>query len=185
MTAEADWDYNRAAFPGLRPYDGDAEVFVVGPEPDSDNESQRLDFTITYGAEGFDFTSQTGIANTESESNIFLYEGITYNAWLGLPIDFFESINVNFNEGWDEDAFSHEFRLSSKSGSDLFCVLGANYYSSTYDYMARGDDDFNPGGPGDGTYDLSFSTDSASVFGETTVPLGDRIKATGGLRFTH
>lgn len=93
------------------------------------------------------------------------------------------------------DTQSHELRLNGKIGGVVYQV-GGFYFKEKLDRESGfllpsfifGLPPFGPNGPTPGTF-LSYfvrkvNSDSKSVFGQVEVPLGDKLTAVGGLRYT-
>lgn len=80
-----------------------------------------------------------------------------------------------------------EVRLGSNEDSKIFWVTGLNYLHSGRNHRYNGIKNDNPGWASDplnARINRHYSTDSAALFGETTVPLTDKLALTTGLRHT-
>ena len=95
----------------------------------------------------------------------------------------------------EADTQSHELRLNGKLGGIIYQVGGFYFKESLrresgflLPSFIFGLPPFGPNGPTPGTF-LSYfvrnvDSDSKSVFGQVEVPLGDKLTAVGGLRYT-
>ncbi|KMY65940.1 hypothetical protein AAU61_20010 [Desulfocarbo indianensis] len=172
---------NRTEAMLLMPFDDKQELDAPPGSLDSERDSQRATLDVTHEFENMMLTSVTGYSQMDSNEDRLLYNKTLARALLGLDI-------VEGNKTYrsaNMDAIYQEFRLSSKPGSDVFWVAGASYYQSdrdltnSYDYehvasyMAM-----------NGKIDANFKTKNYGIFGEITYPLMERLKVTGGLRYT-
>jgi iron complex outermembrane receptor protein len=91
---------------------------------------------------------------------------------------------IDITGGNDEDSHfsSHEVRLSALPDSPVQWVAG--FYK--FDSKTRRDDTLvlDIGGPGTEIYAQDAKLDSYAVFGDVTVPLGDKFSLIGGLRYS-
>ncbi|MDZ4361875.1 TonB-dependent receptor [Brevundimonas sp.] len=91
---------------------------------------------------------------------------------------------IQISGGNDEqtDATSHELRLSSLPDSPVQWVAGIYNYDSDVHRLDTLILDL--GGEGTETYDQDAQLTSYAVFGDISVPVGDRLSLIGGLRYT-
>ncbi|MEM9879745.1 MAG: TonB-dependent receptor [Pseudomonadota bacterium] len=187
ISTELGFSYSRddAVYPlasgGFR-VDGD-RVFSGGPH------TNKADGYVIYGKVtadigDFNLMSITSYAHTDSvlmvdASDAFLLDGI-------FPLNLVNDPNRDFSDWQDqEDEFAQEFRLTPTSG-DIDWIIGATYYSNDYDSIVIQDDLLTTGvGLLDGIRDHNIDREGWAVFGDATVPLGDRFSLSGGLRYAR
>lgn len=153
-----------------------------------DNTSSREIYSATAiletKAKAFQFKSTTNATDLRTD-DIFVddTEGFTFSHLTGLPVSFF-SLNNAFTD-WKEKrrTFSQEVLLSSLPHEKLAWVFGASYFGSHFEA-----DYFNENDPFpilSGKRNNELKSNSFSVFGESTVPIGERFKVTTGARLSH
>ncbi len=111
-------------------------------------------------------------------------DGLVYSRMTGLPPQIFATTANDYSR-WNEreTTVSQEVRLNSPEGSDVAWVGGANYY---YDrFLASYYNESFAFAATNGSRTNQLTTNSLSVFGEVTVPVTDRLKLTGGLRYSY
>ena len=165
----------------LAPYEDDPKIDIPEDSLDADKDSQRATLNVTHEFDNMMFTSVTGYTGMDSSEDRLIYDKILSNALLGMDV----VEGAGTQREMDCDTFYQELRLSSKPENDIFWVTGVNYYHSdrslmnSYDYkhitsyMAM-----------NGKIDSDYKTTDYGVFGEITYPVTDRLKLTGGLRYT-
>ena len=138
--------------------------------------------TIRRDLGRFELSSLTGYQNYQLDFGFDDTDGLATAARTGLPPETFNNPNVDRREVQDEGyQFSQEFRLNGELGNGINVVAGAAYFRSELDFDIL----FNATGFIDANFDNSFQTDSYGIFGEATVPLTDRLRLIGGLRYTR
>ncbi|KIX11882.1 TonB-dependent receptor [Dethiosulfatarculus sandiegensis] len=172
---------NRTEAMLLAPYDDEQRLYAPKGSLDANRESQRATLDVNHDFGNMVLTSVTGYVQVESSEDRLLYDRLLSRALLGMDI-------VEGNETLREssmDTFYQEFRLSSKPENDVFWVTGLSYYHSDRDlsnqynykyilgYMAM-----------NGRIASNYKTTDYGLFGEITYPVTERLKLTGGLRYT-
>lgn len=129
---------------------------------------------VTYNFGGFALTSLTSYSDSESWSatEIIFANPATYPAG-------FQGGSVGFSGDFPAHNFQQDLQLTSTSGP-------IQWLAGVYYFVAQGDTDL--------TGDLAplsartalntWKTPSVAVYGQATVPLGDRFSATVGARYT-
>jgi len=133
-------------------------------------------------------TSLTSYQDDHSFQPFDLTDGLIYAAMTGRPQSVFNApyadyVDINFRE----KTFQQELRLSSLEDGVFTWTAGINYFRShfTNDTWAVASPAAFNFQTQNGTQDNRVDTDSVAAFGEGTMALTDRLKATLGLRYTH
>ncbi|WP_265823898.1 TonB-dependent receptor [Geovibrio ferrireducens] len=170
---------NRPEFRVLMPYDDKQEVDIPKDSSDADKDTNRYTLEVKHRFSKALFTSVTGYADAESTAKQFLYDGVLFRKQRGVTGNGSRTV-INENT-----AFDQEFRLSSKPQDKVFWVTGVNYFYSDRDLINTDAwSTFQPSYTFNAEMDVNFKTRSQAVFGEMTYPVTERIKLTGGLRYT-
>jgi iron complex outermembrane recepter protein len=165
----------------LAPYDDNPKIDMPEGSLDADKDSKRATLDIRHEFGNMMFTSVTGYTGMESSEDRLLYDRLIANALLGMDIT---EGDLTLREV-DSDTFYQEFRLSSMPGDDVFWVAGVNFYHSDRDFINCYDYEHIMGYMAmNGSIDSNFKTTDYAIFGEVTYPVTDRLKLTGGLRYT-
>lgn len=132
-------------------------------------------------------TSLTSYQDSRSTQPWDLTDGLLYAAMTGLPPAAFDVPYADFVELIADDrTVQQEVRLSSLADGVFTWTAGINYFRLRHFNTAR-----TVVSPGyafqnqSGTQENPLATDSVAAFGEGTLALTDRLKATLGLRYTH
>ncbi len=129
-------------------------------------------------------TSISSYANTKNH----LLQDSTDAVDLGgfIPPAFLNDTTIDYSD-WSylEKEFSQEFRLSGETDAGLNWVAGLNYYKNNHDSMIVQSDFFTAGGLLDGVRDHRLDRQGFAVFGDVTVPLGEKFSVSAGLRYSE
>lgn len=148
-----------------------------------DRRSAGAALTLAHDFGWGTFTSATGANRVVAEMLTDDHEGKAFSALFGMPVAFFQP-QTDFSDWTEtETTFNQELRLNSAATSTVAWVVGLNYARNHLDTRYTNQSAFFPST--NGTRDINLTASSASVFGEVTVPVTTRLKATGGLRFNH
>lgn len=163
--------------------DNDPEVAAQSFASD-DSQSRQAMLKIEHEFERFMFTSQTSYNHFSVDNN---YQGdqLLFSTAMGLPISAFSDTDDNFMF-WtkDQTRFTQEFRLSSLPGSQISWVAGAMAYRDENDNA--NDSNVTVYGAVQAGYKTYHQvSEGVALFGDLSVPLSDRLTASGGLRLTH
>ncbi|MFK7977614.1 MAG: TonB-dependent receptor [Halioglobus sp.] len=146
-------------------------------DADDEQESQRFTAKYEHALGDHTFTALTGWSQYDNER-------LTDSDFLSV-----DYLNTAFTSDYEQ--FSQEVRLASPTDSAVTYVAGLYYLDGEQDYTAITDARFPPpfllgGFPLDGTNKKIYSQDTEvwSAFGQATVNLGERWRATLGLRYT-
>lgn len=170
---------NRPEFRVMMPYDDKQEVDIPEDASDADKDTNRYSLEINHRFAKAVFTSITGYTDVESNEKQFLYDGILFRKLRGVTGDGSRTV-VN-----QSTAFTQEFRLSSKPKDKIFWVTGFSYYYMDRDLINKDAwSTFQPTYTFNAEMDVNFKTRSQGVFGEMTYPVTEKLKLTGGLRYT-
>jgi iron complex outermembrane recepter protein len=144
-------------------YDGSANV-----DPKLDLRSDEVTLTINWDLGPATLTSISGYADFSKRQS--------------QDIDASPNV-VADNYTWnDVENFSQEIRLTSDESFSLPWIIGANYAKTDIDWFQTIDlsDLAIPTSNG-----ATQSTEAWAVFGQLTIPLGEKFEFVGGLRYTN
>ena len=165
----------------LAPYDDEQKIDMPEDSLDANKDSQRATLDVTHEFSNMTFTSVTGYTQMDSTEDRLLYDKLVANALLGMDVT---EGNLTKREV-SADTFYHEFRLSSRPEDEVFWVTGANFYYADRDLTNSYDYEYIMGYMAmNGSIDSNFKTTDYAIFGEITYPVTNRLKLTGGLRYT-
>lgn len=111
-------------------------------------------------------------------------DALLFSAATGFPSFFFNNPNsdkVHIRD-W-ERIFNQEVRLNSQSGAPVQWVVGLNYFRS--DYTTNRVSTVPSQSSLNGVVDNRIQSQTIAVFGDMTIPLGNRFELSGGLRVAH
>ncbi|MEM9631899.1 MAG: TonB-dependent receptor [Pseudomonadota bacterium] len=153
------------------------------PENTRDNRQVSLRVEKEFG--NVAFTSLSGWQQQKLVNSPGGYDIYLFGAFTGLPSSFFVEDDPSYFRDIDEDEtiFSHEFRLASVEDTPLSWVAGINYMNSSYTGHRDARDNFNT--TSNGVTDVDIDTEAWSVFGDATLPVGDRLRLSGGIRYGY
>ncbi len=172
---------NRTEAMLLAPYDDEPKIDMPENSLDANKDSRRATLDVTHEFSNMIFTSVTGYTQMDSTENRLLYDKLIANALLGLDVT---EGNLTMRE-MSGETFYQEVRLSSKPENDVFWVTGVNFYRSDRDLTNRYDYEHIMGYMAmNGRIASNFKTTDYGIFGEVTYPVTERLKLTGGLRYT-
>jgi iron complex outermembrane receptor protein len=163
-------------------------VSATDPRTLVKGESGSVNLRVRHEFESFLFNSQTAIQRSRSKNTFDPTDALVYEEMPQVPgTDPTYAIAGADITRFDlrDDTILQEFRASSLQGSSIDWTAGVSYYR--LETAARRDAHgltapFNTQG---GLQDNHFVVNSFAIFGEITVPLTSRLKATFGLRGTH
>lgn len=183
LTAQHDSLRDHPNVYALRPY-GDPPVLDrsaidwIGDRRSVDRVGATLEHDLGFAL----LTSVTGYVKADTWMMNIPYEGNSYRRLIGMAPD---------NGGYfimrnGEETASQELRLSSKPGDRVFWVAGLNWlrHQRDVDMPFGAFDHFYPTSYTNGSMLRNLESTSRAVFGETTVPVAERLKLTVGLRHT-
>ncbi|MGO1068887.1 TonB-dependent receptor [Lysobacter sp. CA199] len=155
----------------LRPF-GDAPSLDFAPGVFDGNRKkvQRYSVEINHDLDNSRITSITArtVADFRGTKG---YDRRLTQALYGMPMEYLVPDTSN------EQVNSQDLRWSSLPSARVFWVAGLNLTKSerSFDslYLSTGDQQLR-----------DFTTDSYGIYGETTVPLADKLKLTAGLRYS-
>jgi iron complex outermembrane receptor protein len=133
-------------------------------------------------------TSLTSYQDSSSVQPFDLTDGLIYSAMTGQPQALFNVPYADFADiHFREKTMQQEFRLSTIDDGTFTWTAGVNFFRSRFsnDTVATASPAAFNFQTQNGTQDNRIDTDSMAAFGEGTLALTDRLKATLGLRYTH
>lgn len=156
---------------------------AVNPRTDVDSDSLGVNLKVRHEFDWAALESVTTYQNNYSRQIFDPADGLVFANLTGLPTSFFNVPGADLaNLGIGETIFTQELRLSAPPGSAVAWTAGLNYFRSALS-MDRGGQATTPAfATIRGFMANDFVTNSWSAFGEATVPVVDRLKATLGLR---
>lgn len=151
--------------------------------PENTRENRQVNLRVEKEFDSVTVTSLTGWQRQDLINRPGGYDIELFGAFSGLPpASFLETDPSYFRDiVEDETILSQELRISSAETARFSWVLGVNYlYSDYYGYRdAR--DAFNT--TSNGVTNVDIKTEAWSVFGDATLPVGDRLRLSAGLRY--
>ena len=140
----------------------------------------------------FSLTSTTSLQDIRVRSNNDFTDSLLYSAYLNatgmsayLPYyNYFNDTSVDKLRFRDhERIFNQEVRLNSLDSEPLKWVVGANYFRSTYSLNRDMNSTLYP--TLNGFIDNDITSQTVALFGDTSMPLGERWEVSGGLRLAY
>ncbi|MGO4831660.1 TonB-dependent receptor, partial [Rhizobiaceae sp. 2RAB30] len=129
------------------------------------------------------------LTSTTSYQDIGIYnygdftDSYVYGPYLGLPPALlFNPATDKVATDENERIFTQELRLNSAETSEWQWVAGVSYLHSDYDLHRTATTPFPTL---NGTFDNVLKSETYAIFGDVTVPLGERWAVSGGLRLAH
>ncbi|WP_051247933.1 TonB-dependent receptor [Inquilinus limosus] len=164
----------------------DFPVSETDPRNHVDTETTGVSLRIRHEFEGFAFTSLTGAQRDRSSQRMDLTDGLVFARMTGLPSSVFDVPGADIADiDFDQTSILQEFRLTSLPDSAVAWTAGVNFYRSAFSSDRNGRAVTPAFLSVNGAQANDVVTNSYAVFGEVTVPVADRLKATFGLRATH
>ncbi|MGY2169134.1 TonB-dependent receptor [Pseudomonas gingeri] len=158
----------------------------LNPRNDFSRESSAVNLRVTHDLDWAQLTSLSSIQYSTFRQRMDMVDSVLYSALTGLPQAAFNGDTDRYRGTLRDIAYLQEFRLASLEDSYVQWVTGVNLWHSQFTAHTDGEAFTQPRfAVFSGQQKNDFSTDSYSLFGEATVPLTERLKATLGLRGTH
>lgn len=162
----------------LQPYNDDPKMDLTpGIYDNSYKELDKQSLQIKHFFKNSQLTSISSYSDVYNISPV-VFDRLVYQAMMGSS-----------NEYWREQessdkVFTQDLRLSSLPGADIFWVVGASFLDSdrTYNHSRMGGANFVVY-PGNHQF-RDFETKRYGVYAETTIPVNEKWKITGGIRQT-
>lgn len=101
----------------------------------------------------------------------------------GTPVDLNDTKDDKSYQRETERVYSQELRLNSLEGAPVSWVAGASYFRS--DYASFRDQISNFYATLNGVNDTKILSQTWAAFGDVSIPITDRITASGGLRLAY
>ncbi|MEO1081320.1 MAG: TonB-dependent receptor [Pseudomonadota bacterium] len=141
--------------------------------------SMKLEKPLGFG----DFTSITAVNGFHTDQFLDDTNGLIYGPLFGLPPSAFLP-PLDFSD-WEEEErrFYQELRLAGTRDDGLAWSAGVVYFRSELDVELDNRSTFSPVLNGD--RDAEQLIDSYAAYGEVTAPIGPRLTATVGARYTR
>lgn len=154
----------------------------VRPEGERKIGSVSLEIEKTLG--GVVLTSVTNYQHIDIYSFDEFTDSLIYSAWLGGSLSDWADPTVDIGSVRDrERLFNQEIRLSSTPDAAMSWVVGANYFRS--EYRTQRDMQSSMWPTANGLTDNRIDSETIAAFGDITIPLGERLWVSGGLRLAH
>jgi len=162
---------------------------AVAPSGDIRWRDTGASLKVEHDFAGARLTSLTSYQDAKSFQPFDLTDGLIYSAMTGWPQAQFDAPYADYADiRFREQTFQQELRLSSPDDERrLAWTAGINYFRSRFSndtWAVASPAAFNFATQ-NGAQDNRIDTDSIAVFGEGTLALTDRLKATLGLRHTY
>lgn len=139
---------------------------------------------ISKELENVTLTSVTSYQQTEIRNYADFTDSYFFGAIAGLAPELLfnpEADKVMTDE--KEGLFNQEFRVNSAEDQDWQWVLGASVFYADYEMHREAGTALVPFF--NGTFDNKLTSSTYAVFGDATIPLGERWEVSGGLRLAH
>ncbi|WFE75792.1 TonB-dependent receptor [Roseinatronobacter sp. S2] len=134
--------------------------------------------------EGFRFTAISGVQHMKLHGDIDGSDSLLFSAFTGLPPAFFTDPTTDYTRTWENQKVrSHELRFSSLEGASTSWVAGLNWLRTEYDGLRVAENALNL--YSNGTTRVQIVSKAISAFADASLPLNDRLRLTGGLRYTR
>lgn len=153
-------------------------------EPEQRRTIGQGTISISKELESVTLTSVTSYQKTDIHNYADFTDSYLYGAITGFPPGvFFDPTTDKVMTDEAEGLFNQEFRVNSAEASDWQWVLGASFMHADYEMHREAGTAYVP--VFNGTFDNRLKSSTYAVFGDATVPLGDRWEVSGGLRLAH
>lgn len=140
--------------------------------------------SISKELESVTLTSTTSYQKTDIHNYADFTDSYLYSAISGFPpAAFFNPAADKVMTDETEGLFNQELRVNSSETSDWQWVLGASFMHADYEIHREAATAYVP--VFNGTFDNKLKSSTYAVFGDASVPLGDRWEISGGLRLAH
>lgn len=166
----------------------DFPISATDPRTRVEGESYGVNLRVQHEFDSFMLNTQTAFQRGQSENTFDPTDSLVFGQMppgsivpppYTVPGADFSTLSL------DESSFVQEVRLSSLPESPIAWTAGFNYFRSDYS-AGRDAHALTPAFVNlNGIQDNDFLVNSYALFGEVTVPLTERLKATVGLRGTH
>ena len=166
-------------------------VFLEDPEfprtfldnkTSSDIETIGASLTVRHDFSFGRLTSVTGLQHYTSRFEVDDTDGFVFGALTGFPLSFFNDQNADFRIDRDDSLqITQDLRLNGELESGTQWLIGLSFFRSELEFVSSTNASFFL----DGVFDNDFTTTSYAAYGEVTVPITERLRLIGGLRFTH
>ncbi|MFK0375180.1 TonB-dependent receptor [Pandoraea sp. NPDC090278] len=161
---------------------------AVNPRSDIRWRDTGASLKVEHEFSAMRLTSLTSFLNSRSTQPFDLTDGLIYSAMTGRPQSVYNVPNADLADiHFRENTVQQEFRLSSLDGGPFAWTTGVNLFHSNFSNettAVASPAAFNFQTQ-NGAQNNRIRTTSAAVFGEGTLALTERLKATLGLRYTY
>ena len=176
-------NYEEQPTQGVWLEDPDFPQLFLDTRSDLDTETLGAGLTVQHEFEDVRLTSVTGAQYYNSTYKTDDSDGLAFGAFLNTQPVFFNNTSADFRSLKDEDLqLSQELRLDGELANGTRWLAGINVFRADFHFDVIFN---NSNTPLFGEFANEFATTSAAVFGEATVPLTDRLRASAGLRYTN
>ncbi len=134
--------------------------------------------------DGFRFTSLTSAQDLHLHGDVDGSDSWLFAAFTGMDPSFFTDTATDYTRTWeDQKVLSQELRFSSLEGANISWVAGLNWLRTEYTGHRVAQNDLNV--YSNGTTDVAINSEAVSAFADATIPLNERLRVSGGLRYTR
>ena len=166
---------------GLLLDDPDFPRNALDPRPENDVDAGGGALTVEHFVGDIRLTSITGFQAYDLSQSADITDGFLAGATSGRPPFVFSPANSLRRIDEDLTQWSQEVRGDGETAGGLLWVGGI---SGLYSDFTSVTDITSPRLP-NGTYSADVERFNLAAFGELTIPVTDRLRLIGGLRFTH
>ena len=152
-----------------------------------ETETLGAGLTVRQDFDAVTLTAITGLQYYTLDFESDDSDGLVFAALFNGPPEtpFFNDPDADFREISDQDVqVSQEIRLGGETAAGTRWLAGLNVFRSDLDLDLTFNSS-NPNAPIFADFSNRFTTTSYAAFGEVTLPVTDRLRAIGGLRFTR
>lgn len=161
-------------------------VSAVDPRTRVEAQAYGVNLRVKQEFDAFTLHSVTSAQRTTSTQVLDLTDGLVFSRVTGLAAAFFSRPYADVATiDLRETILQQEFRLTSPDGGPIAWTLGVNAFHSDLAAERLGRAVTPAFVSINGLQSNAFATTSLAAFGEVTVPVGEKLKASFGLRGTH
>lgn len=152
--------------------------------PRNTRDNRQVILKVEREFDGFRFTSLSSVQKLRLHSDIDGTDSWLFAGFTGYPPEYFnDPANDYIRTTENQKVLSQELRFSSLDGATVSWVAGLNGLRTEYDGHREGSNRLDV--YSNGITDVSIVSKAFSAFADATVPLNDRTRLTGGLRYTR
>lgn len=151
-----------------------------------EREIDHASLTLKHEFRNFTFHSVSGVQDIKvttitDDTDSFLFSRYLTDYGMPMPPEAFSDPSQDWGVVFEKErVFSQEFRLNSAAGSPFEWVAGVSYFRSAFDMDRTQQSNYSPSL--NGHYDTQITSETYSAFGDISVPVGEKLTFSAGLR---